>query len=148
MSEIQQFLHQVDLFTGLTEDKLARIVTLCRPLTFKADSIIIKRDDPPNNFYLIQQGTVKINTAPKDQAHNFSNSAVILLGKGQSFGEMGLVDEGTRSATVTANTDATLLAINCKLFRALCESDTDLGYQIMKNVAIDLSFKLRYRNMI
>jgi CRP-like cAMP-binding protein len=61
---------------------------------------------------------------------------------------MGLIDSGMRSATVKANTDTRLLVIDCQRFRDLCETDINLGYQVMKNIAIDLSFKLRYRNMI
>jgi CRP-like cAMP-binding protein len=121
---------------------------LCQSKSYPTGSTVIERGTPPDHFYLIQEGTVKIITAPEDQAPNFSNAATIILGTGQSVGEMGLIDSGPRSATVKANTDARLLEINCQRFRELCEADINLGYQVMKNIAIDLSFKLRYRNLI
>ncbi len=148
MLEIKNFLQQVDLFTGLSDEMLDRVAELCRPEVCQAGHTIIDRNTPPDSFYLIQEGTVRIITAPEDQAEQFSNAALIILGKGQSFGEMGLVDNGPRSATVEAATETKLLAIDCRLFTELCDRDTDLGYQVMKNVAIDLSFKLRYRNLI
>jgi CRP-like cAMP-binding protein len=61
---------------------------------------------------------------------------------------MGLIDSGARSATVQALTDIRLYEVDCNRFRGLCETDTDLGYLVMRNIAVDLSFKLRYRNLI
>jgi cAMP-dependent protein kinase regulator len=148
MTETKDFLARIDLFTNLSHEMLDQVAELCRIETYQADSVIIERGTPPDNLYLIQEGTVKIMTAPEDQAQQFSNAATIILGTGQSFGEMGLIDSGMRSATVKANTDTRLLVIDCQRFRDLCETDINLGYQVMKNIAIDLSFKLRYRNMI
>jgi CRP-like cAMP-binding protein len=127
---------------------LERVAHLCQSKNYPAGSTVIERGTPSDHFYLIREGTVKIITAPEGQALNFSNAAMIILGTGQSVGEMGLIDSGPRSATVKANTDAQLLEINCQHFRELCETDINLGYQVMKNIAIDLSFKLRYRNLI
>jgi CRP-like cAMP-binding protein len=148
MAQIKDFLARVDLFTGLSEEMLERVAQLCRPVDYPAGTVIIERGASSDNFYLIREGTVKIDTAPEDQAGNFSNAATIILGTGQSIGEMGLVDNGLRSATVKANTDTNLLVLNCQQFRNLCEADINFGYQMMRNIAIDLSFKLRYRNLI
>ena len=148
MTAIIDFLKRVDLFTGLSDEMLAQVADMCRPQTYSADSTIIQHNTPSDKFYLIEEGSVKIKTAPSGKTDILSEAAVITLGRGQSFGEMGLVDHGTRSATVRAATDARLLAIDCQQFTDLCEANSDVGYQIMKNIAIDLSFKLRYRNMI
>ena len=148
MSEIEAFLKQIEMFIGLSDDTLDEVAKLCQSETHEADSTIIERNSPPIHFYLIQEGTVKIMTAPADTAKNPSEAVVVTLGKGQSFGEMGLVDNGTRSATVKAVTQTHLLVINCALLRGLCEANTDLGYQVMRNIATDLSFKLRNRNLI
>jgi CRP-like cAMP-binding protein len=148
MTETKDFLIRIDLFTGLSDEMLQQVAGMCQPKSYPAGSTIIERGAPSDHFYLIQEGTVKILTAPEDQALSFSNAAMIILGTGQSIGEMGLIDSGPRSATVKANTDTRLLEINCQHFRELCEADINLGYQVMKNIAIDLSFKLRYRNLI
>lgn len=148
MLEVTQFLEKVDLFGGLSDDMLAKVAGLCQPQSYRAGSAIIERGDPPDNFYLVRAGTVKILTAPENQPERFVEATVITLGRGQSFGEMGLIDNGTRSATVKAATGTDVYVINCKQFRDLCEADTTLGYRIMRNIAADLSFKLRYRNLI
>ncbi len=72
----------------------------------------------------------------------------VYLGRGQIFGEMALLDMGKRSATVRCSQDHTVLrAISQPAFTDLCNSDTAIGYMIMRNMAIDLSFKLRHRNL-
>jgi CRP-like cAMP-binding protein len=106
--------------------------------------------DPADSFYLIQHGAVQIvtraETGSQDEA---AGDAVRLsLGRGQPFGEMALVDGGPRSATVRASSDVALYVINCAQFLALCEQFPSLGYRVMRNVAADLSFKLRQRNLI
>jgi CBS domain-containing protein len=137
---IKDFLRTVEMFMGLSEAMLDEVATLCQPQSYAPDSTIIERHSPPTHFYLIRKGTVKIVTT--------SPGVVVTLGTGQSFGEMGLVDEGARSATVKAVSHTDLLAINCEQFRNLCETNTDLGYQVIRNIAADLSFKLRNRNLI
>lgn len=149
MSEIKTFLKRIEMFIGLSDKMLDEVTDLVNLETYQANNIIIERNSPPLNFYIIQEGTVEIITGPEEQIKNRRGGGVVVtLGKGQSFGEMGLVDNGARSATVKAGTDTKLLSINCKKFVDLCETDTGLGYNVMRNIAIDLSFKLRYRNLI
>ena len=149
MSEIKTFLKRIEMFIGLSDKMLDEVTELATIETYQANSTIIERNSPPLSFYIIQEGTVEIITGPEEQIRNRRGGGVVVtLGKGQSFGEMGLVDNGARSATVKAGTNTKLLSINCKKFVDLCETDTGLGYNVMRNIAIDLSFKLRYRNLI
>jgi CRP-like cAMP-binding protein len=148
MPDIKDALIHFDLFTDLTDDMLAKVASLCRLEQFGPNRNIIEHGSPPDNFYLIQEGTVRILTAPEGKAQRLADAVKITLGEGQSFGEMGLIDSGPRSATVKAVTETRLIVIDCQQFRELIETDINLGYQVMKNIAIDLSFKLRYRNLI
>jgi CRP-like cAMP-binding protein len=55
---------------------------------------------------------------------------------------------GPRSATVRCSADASqLYVLRRNDFIRLCEQDTDIGYKVMRNLAADLSFKLRHRNL-
>ncbi|MCK6625909.1 MAG: cyclic nucleotide-binding domain-containing protein [Anaerolineae bacterium] len=147
MAEIKDFLRQVEMFIGLSEAMLDEVAHLCQAVDYEADRIIVERNSPPAQLYLVQEGTVGIMTSSSGESSQ-AEPVVVTLGKGQSFGEMGLVDNGLRSATVKAITPTRLLAIDCAQFRSLCETNTDLGYQVMRNIAADLSFKLRNRNLI
>ncbi len=146
MSTIKEFLNQVEMFMGLPDEALNQIAQLCQSQFFEADNPIIERNSAPDYFYLIQEGAVKINPvlAPETPA----KPVVVTLGQGQCFGEMSLVDRGTRSATVVTMAPTWVLAVDCQRFLALCEQDTKIGYLVMRNIAADLSFKLRHRNLI
>ncbi len=149
MSEKKDFLARVDMFNGLSDDELSEVAALCSDGAYKAGQTILSVKGVSDKVYLIRKGTVQIianfEGEPADEAEE---AVLITLGEGQSFGEMGLVDRGARSATVRAASDAEVYVINCDKFLALCNQDTHVGYLVMRNIAADLSFKLRYRNLI
>jgi CRP-like cAMP-binding protein len=61
---------------------------------------------------------------------------------------MALIDRGERSATIRALEDGTeLFVIPREDFWTLCDADHHIGYIVMRNIAFDLSFKLRHRNL-
>lgn len=150
MSEKEEFLRTLDMFNGLSDEELSSVAALCTGSSYKAGDIILNIKDPTENFYLIRSGTVQIITNPDILVTKpeLVDSVMVNLGRGQSFGEMGLVDRGARSATVRAASDTEVYAINCNQFLELCHKDTYLGFLVMRNIAADLSFKLRYRNLI
>jgi len=145
--ETKAFLKQVEMFNGLPDDALKDIAALCTVQSFSPGEVIIARNSPPDFFYLVEDGTVEVNTAPKPDTPP-ADAVMVSLGSGQSFGEMGLVDKGLRSATVTAATNVTVHKIACDAFLDLCEKNPYVGFKVMHNIAADLSFKLRYRNLI
>ncbi len=138
-------LKQVSIFSGLSDDQLRRISDICRQEIHDEGEAIVREKEPSNDLYIIQEGTVEVAlgkpTAP-------GPTPILHLGKGQIFGEMALLDRGLRSATVNAKADNTALyAISRDDFVKLCEQDTRIGYIVMRNVAADLSFKLRHYNL-
>ena len=150
MSDAKEFLRTLDMFNGLSGEELSEVAALCSEASYKAGDIILNLNDPTENFYLIRSGTVQIITNPDilEIKPELADAVMVNLGQGQSFGEMGLVDRGARSATVRAGADTEVYAINCNQFQDLCYEDTHLGFLVMRNIAADLSFKLRYRNLI
>ena len=150
MSEVSNFLKTIEMFIGLSEVELAKVASLCEPASYEPGALILEKSSPADKLYLIQTGNVEIITDPEalEAKPSLADSLIVTLGRGQSFGEMGLVDSGVRSATVRAGAPTTVLGIPCQAFRDLFEQDNHLGYLVMRNIAADLSFKLRYRNLI
>ena len=142
--ELVQILRGVDLFQGLDVNQLGRLVSISRREIYAADTLIITQGSQGDKMYVISDGQVEVRY---DDGKG-SDHTVLYLGSGQIFGEMALLDQGTRSASVAAVQDGTeVYAISSADFLALCSADTAIGYMMMRNMALDLSFKLRHKNL-
>ena len=144
MSDVQQLLRYVSLFRGLTSDQLARLARITQPETYHAHDVIFEQETEGDKMYVVGSGQVEIEVKGSSGAVN----SVLILGQGQVFGEMALIDKGTRSASVIAlQDDTTVYAIAGDEFASLCKNDTAIGYIMMRNIAQDLSFKIRHQNL-
>jgi CRP-like cAMP-binding protein len=124
------------------------VANLCQEVAFQEGEIILKENSSSQELYVITQGEVEILLNPalidtSDRENEFG-SVIATLRRGQSFGEVALVDEGLRSASVRAAQNETrLLAISRDKLIMLCETYPQLGYRIMYNLAADLAMKIR-----
>jgi CRP/FNR family cyclic AMP-dependent transcriptional regulator len=148
---IAELLQRCELFSGLTVEQIERIAALGQEVVHNAGDVIINEGDPSDEIYVVCDGTVEVEvsrgTIP-DVPGPPQLSSLVRLGHGQVFGEMALVDRGARSATVRCVENGTALyVIPREDFWELCESDHHIGYVVMRNIAADLSFKLRHRNL-
>lgn len=142
--ELVQILRGVELFRGLDAAQLQRLVNISHKETYQTDDVIFSQGSQGDRMYIIYSGQVEIRFSDGKGGHH----AALYLGSGQIFGEMALLDQGVRSATVAAiEDDTTLYAIGHHDFLALCMTDTAIGYVMMRNMAMDLSFKLRHKNI-
>jgi len=143
MDELLQILKTVELFRDLSEEQLEQISKISKKEVYSRGEIICKQGDPGDAMYVISSGQVEINV--RDNSGN--SYSALYLGAGQLVGEMALVDEGTRSASVIGVDNKTVVYnIPNDKFTALCVADTAIGYIMMRNIAQDLSFKLRHRD--
>lgn len=140
--ELTQVMRGVELFHGLTAEQLARIASISKREMYQKGQVVFEQDSVGDRMYIVTHGQVEINI----RAGSGERFAALYLGEGQVFGEMALIDEGRRSAAVIAAHDSTVVyAIPNAEFTTLCKSDTAIGYVMMRNIAQDLSFKLRHR---
>jgi CRP-like cAMP-binding protein len=145
-------LRRVEILAGLTSEQLAKVAAICHVRTYSTQDVIVHQGDPSADVYVIHSGSVEIvltgNQVTAETLAAPGPQAIVSLGQGQVFGEMALIDSGPRSATVRCTADATQLYVIARDdFIRLCEQDTDIGYKVMRNLAADLSFKLRHRNL-
>ena len=148
---VTELLQRSELFAGLTPDQIERITALGQEIVYNANDVVIREGDPSSEIYVICNGMVEVEvsqgTVP-DVPGAPQLSSIVRLGQGQVFGEMALVDRGARSATVLCVEDDTALyVIPQQDFWDLCDGDHHIGYIVMRNIAFDLSFKLRHRNL-
>jgi CRP-like cAMP-binding protein len=142
--ELVQLLRAVELFGGLDANQLQRLADISQAETYNADEVIFNQGDPGDKMYIVTKGQVEI----RFNDGKGGKYTAVYLGEGQIFGEMALLDHGARSATIAAIEDGTTLyGISSDKFVSLCQTDTAIGYVMMRNMALDLSFKLRHKNL-
>jgi len=138
-------LRNVEIFKGLSEEELTEISNICTSREINAGEILVKEGDIGEEFFLITQGSVEVVVGTNQP----DPRAVIHMGEGQLIGEMALIDHGRRSATVRAIQEETIVQmIRNRDFQDLCNRNTHVGYVVMRNMAADLSFKLRHLNFL
>lgn len=144
---IVNFLKQGDIFFQFTPTQLELVANLCQEATYQKDDLIFKENSSSKELYVIAQGEVDIFIDPalvSATDTSIENHVIATLRRGQSFGEVALVDEGLRSASACATqTETRLLIIPRDKLIMLCETYPQLGYRLMHNLAADLAMKIR-----
>ena len=148
MRNFVNYLKQSDIFYQFTPTQLEMVSNLCQEVEFQAGEMIFKENSNSKELYVITQGEVEIlitptsGKAPDKDMH--VGSTIARLRRGQSFGEVALVDEGLRSASArAAQKETRLLVISRDKLIMLCETYPQLGYRLMYNLAADLAMKIR-----
>lgn len=138
-----ELFKRVQLFSGLTQPEMADVAAICTELMVAPGEQIIEQNTTGAQMYVVADGAVEVYIQGLENARS-----LVVLGKGQVIGEMALIDQGYRSASVRATKEgATLYLIESSEFHRLCQENYHIGYVAMRNMAIDVSFKLRHRNL-
>lgn len=140
--DLSNILTEIELFNGLTKDELEEVAQICEERAYRLADILAVQGAKGDEFFIITEGYVEI--AIDDRREPGMKRVVANLGPGQIIGEMGLVDHGPRSATVSAIEEPTCVqVIRYADIKALFEKNSRIGYLVMRNLAADISFKLR-----
>lgn len=144
-------LQGMELFKGLSPEQIRKVLNICRTVRFSANKIIMKEGEMGDSMYIILQGTVEVIKrlimAGVDDDESADKSKVFTrleaAGRYPVFGEIALLQELKRTATVRAVTDCILYEIKKMDFLSLAESDFEFGYRILLNMAGIVSARLR-----
>lgn len=146
---VQALLSQTEIFEGLQDFQYELLAFICEAEDPGLGDVLVRENERSDDLYVISHGGVEVLMDPSLVAAGTSGDAlepvtVAELGAGQVFGEIALVDQGTRSATVRVSREGThLLRIPRDRLMQLCDTYPELGYQVMKNLAADLAIKIR-----
>ena len=129
------FLATVSLFKSLDGAELAKFGELIREKSYPKGSVILFEDDPGDSLFVVRDGRVKVVLVADD------GREVILgiLGVGEHFGELALIDEQPRSAHVIAMEESTLLVLRRDDFRRRVEANPAVAWSLLT----ELSRRLR-----
>jgi signal transduction histidine kinase len=123
LDEKVAFLKHVNIFAETGEEFLLSLATVLQGMKAKPQQTIMKKGEPGDALYIITTGAVRIH----DGAHVLSR-----LGKNDVFGEYALIDDGPRSASVTAEEETHLLRLRRKDFESRLSDDPGFARGIMK----------------
>lgn len=126
-----QVLRRVPLFADLPEEALGAIAPVMREKRYNKGAVIVLRDEPGDALFVVTSGAVKVVLGAED------GREVILavLGPGDFFGEMAVLDDERRSAHVIAMGEAELLVLRRDDFHAQLRSNPDLALALLREVS-------------
>lgn len=141
-------LRRVEIFAGLSDEEMLKVADLCKALRVSAGKTIFDEGDEGSELYIIHEGSVRVMIRARASDGSVSLSTINMLYSGQCFGEMTILYNALRSATVVAVDPTTLIVIQEPDFRRLCEENPRIGYCVIRNIAQDLAYKLRSSNLL
>jgi len=131
-------IKKTNLFHGVSTEELRVVANEFEEELFFSGDIIFLRGDLGEKMYVIDEGSVGVSL----QQQTRDNEFVAVLGAGECFGEMGLLDGSPRSATVKVLSSARILSLEKGRFRGLIINYPELAFGIMRS----LSARLRSSN--
>jgi CRP/FNR family cyclic AMP-dependent transcriptional regulator len=138
-------LGKVEIFDELDKERLERISNICVEHRYDRGELVFEQNAKSDGLYIILSGEIDIQV--QSSASN-APLTVARLQRGQSFGEVALVDEGIRTATArVASPEARLLILRRADLMELCREDFELGFLLMRNLAGDLALKMRQTDL-
>ena len=121
-----ELLSQVPLFRACTDKELKRIAAIAETVQIGEGEVLTKEGAPGREFYVIAEGKASVTLRGDELAE---------LGSGDFFGEMALLDESPRAATVTAITPMRAYVVASQDFTTLIEDVPIVARQILKGIA-------------
>ena len=116
-------IRSVPLFAELSEDELAQVARLFKQRSFAPGETVAKEGSGGGAFYLIESGTANVSVAGRERA---------ALGPGDYFGEIALIEEGARSATITATEQLVCYGLTYWDFRPLVQENAGICWKLLQ----------------
>jgi CRP-like cAMP-binding protein len=124
--EVAAQLGQVSLFSGCGRRELEAIARAAKEVSHPEGKVMAREGDRGIGFFLILDGTAKVSVRGRTRAK---------LGPGDVYGEIALLDQGPRSATVTATSPVRLLGLTAWVFRGLLQEHPTIAMKMLEVVA-------------
>ncbi len=119
-------LRKVTLFQSLDEKEAKKLASLFKERTFSAGEVMAEEGKHGIGFFVIESGTASVTVRGEERT---------TLGPGGYFGEIALIDDGPRTATVTATSDLRAHVLIAWDFRPMVKEDPELCWSLLEGVA-------------
>ena len=118
-------LKKVPLLGGLSDRELQRLAGQLHERKFPAGSTVVSEGATGTGFFVITEGEAEVEIGGQVRGK---------LGPGDYFGEMALIDEGIRSATITAVTDLTCYGMTPWEFKPFVDEHPEVAWTLLQNM--------------
>jgi CRP-like cAMP-binding protein len=137
------------LFHGLAAKEIEFFGTFLAQQQLSAGKTIYIENMTGESLYLIKKGSVRVSQMLAEG----EEQTLVVLGPGDTFGELAVIDGGPRAATARVIEDVSLFSLNRKNYNQICANNPRLGLQLTLNIFKSFSERLRrskqdYRNML
>jgi CRP-like cAMP-binding protein len=122
-------LWRITLFSGLSNRELSAFSSRSRPEQFDPGAVIIEEGTTGLGFFVIESGSATVTVAGRPVGQ---------LGPGDHFGEIALIADTPRTATVTATLETRCHTISRADFRQIVESNPAIAWKLLETIAREL----------
>jgi CRP/FNR family transcriptional regulator, cyclic AMP receptor protein len=119
-------LKRVPLLSGLEERERERLAKELHARTFPAGSTVVAEGATGAGFFVIADGNATVSVGGQERAR---------LGPGDYFGEMALIDDAPRSATITAETDVRAYGMTPWEFKPFVLSHPEVAWSMLRSLS-------------
>jgi CRP-like cAMP-binding protein len=123
-NEVADLLKQVPLFSDLDKKELQHIANAMRQRIFHAGQEIAVEGESAVGFFVIEDGQAKVTVKGEQRR---------MLGPGDYFGEIALISQGARTATVTAASELKTFGMTFWEFRPLVEETPSIAWKLLQS---------------
>ncbi|MFO7884961.1 MAG: cyclic nucleotide-binding domain-containing protein [Desulfobacteraceae bacterium] len=130
MEDLQYFLSKVPLFSSIPQSQIKEVAELFHPGSMEKGTVICRQGEPGETMYIIRSGLVGVYAEKEDESLFLTE-----LGRGQFFGEMAILSETPRNATVKVSLDATFYSLSRDDFQKLLLRNKSIGLYLSRYYA-------------
>ena len=121
-----ELLQRVPLFADFEPGEVERLARSFKERTFEAGSTVAGEGKTAAGFFVIERGEASVSVRGSERDK---------IGPGDYFGEIALIDEGGRSATVTADSELRCWGLTSWEFRPLVEGNAGIAWKLLETMA-------------
>lgn len=134
-------LRRIRILADMTDEQAEKFVGLVEKIKVKAFSPIVRQGEHGDSMFLILEGEARVSVKMDGK-----EDVITMLGVGDFFGEIALLDAGPRSADVTANKDCTILQLSKENFENILSQEPELTSRFLVAMNRFLGSRLRATN--
>lgn len=124
-------LQQVELFQGLSDDELEALSSSSSSRSFPKNTVVIHENDPADSLFIIESGKVKVYCSDKNGKEFIMNTQ----SEGDYFGELALLDDSSRSASVRTVEKSSFCIIYKDDFNRVLDEHPNISRKLIRNLA-------------